>query len=127
MDAPAVAVRDGIITVAWMDRRGGRADLWLATAAKGRFQPEAALPRESAGEQHHPHLAAAGMGVVAVWTHGGRKGLGEIRLRAADGTERTLHPEGGGYARVAAAGKQVWVVHQAGDGAAATVRVHRLP
>ena len=82
MDAPAVAVGDAEIAVAWMDERGGSRDVWLAVGAKARFAPEALLHGAAPGAQGHPALVAVPGGFVAAWGD-----EGTVRVRFADGTE----------------------------------------
>jgi len=124
MDAPAVAVRDGQITVAWMDRRQGTADVWWAMATRGRFQPEALVHATPAGNQGHPHLVATPEGVVAAWTD-----AAGIRVRWEDGTEAAVsaadEPDAD-CGRLTAAGRAVWIVYQVGSGADARAVLRRL-
>lgn len=124
MDAPAVAVRDAEIAVAWMDERNGNRDIWLATGAKGRFAAEALLHKAALGQQGNAALAATPTGFLAAWTDDGT-----IQVRFADGTERAAtasDEQGCGFPRLAAANDMAWIAYQQGDGARARVIVRRL-
>jgi hypothetical protein len=125
MDAPAVAVRDAEIAVAWMDERDGSRDVWLATGAKGRFAAEVRLHQAPVGQQGNPALVARGTGFLAAIGD-----EGTIRIRTPEGTEHVVtasDERGCNFPRVAAAGTAAWVAYQQGDAARARVCVRRLP
>lgn len=124
MDAPAVAVRDAEIAVAWMDERNGSRDVWLAVGVRGRFGPEGLLHQSPLGQQGVASLVPVGKGFLAAWAD-----EGAIRLRYPDGTELAAtasNEQGCNFPRLAASGDAAWVAYQQGDGARARVVVRRL-